>query len=282
MFTIGCHLSVSNGLTAAAKEALSLGGNTFQYFSRNPRGSKAKALDLADIENFIKICGENGIKSVVAHAPYTMNACSADAGLRDLAYNMMKEDVERLELIKGEGAPEMLYNFHPGSHVGQGMDVGIGMITETLNKILDGTQNCWILLESMSGKGSEVGSRFSELKQIIDGVENSEHLGVCLDSCHIYDGGYDIVGNLDGVLDEFDSIIGIEKLKAMHLNDSMNPFSSHKDRHQKIGEGSLGTEAISRIINHEKLKNLPFLLETPNENEGYKKEIALLKSLYKD
>lgn len=275
MLNIGCHLSASKGYTHMAKEAISIGGNTFQFFTRNPRGGKAKEVDPKDVESFLNISKENGFAKILAHAPYTINVCSADAGIRKFGKDTMKDDLEKLEFVPGN-----MYNFHPGSHVGQGTDEGIRLIIEALNEILWKEQSTTVLLETMAGKGSEVGRSFEELKRIIDGVELKEKLGVCLDTCHVYDAGYDIVNNLDKVLDEFDKVIGLDRLKAIHINDSKNPFESHKDRHEKIGEGSIGIEAFKRIINHPKLRDLPFYLETPNELDGYEKEIALLKSLY--
>lgn len=276
MFKIGCHLSASKGFLNMGKEAVSIGANTFQFFTRNPRGGKAKPIDKRDIEDFIAFATEHNFAKILAHAPYTLNACSADAGIREFAFNTMKDDIARMEHIPGN-----LYNFHPGSHVGQGIEKGIELISDMLNRILTPDITTTILLETMAGKGSEVGSRFQELREIIDRVELKDKMGVCLDTCHINDAGYDVVGNLDGVLEEFDKVIGIEKLCAIHINDSKNPFESHKDRHEKIGEGHIGTEAFERIINHPKLKDLPFLLETPNELDGYAEEIRLLKSLYK-
>lgn len=275
MLNIGCHLSASKGYTHMAKEAISIGGNTFQFFTRNPRGGKAKEVDPKDVESFLNISKENGFAKILAHAPYTINVCSADEGIRKFGKDTMKDDLEKLEFVPGN-----MYNFHPGSHVGQGTDEGIRLIIEALNEILWKEQSTTVLLETMAGKGSEVGRSFEELKRIIDGVELKEKLGVCLDTCHVYDAGYDIVNNLDKVLDEFDKAIGLDRLKAIHINDSKNPFESHKDRHEKIGEGSIGIEAFKRIINHPKLRDLPFYLETPNELDGYEKEIALLKSLY--
>lgn len=275
MLNIGCHLSASKGYTHMAKEAISIGGNTFQFFTRNPRGGKAKEVDPKDVESFLNISKENCFAKILAHAPYTINVCSADEGIRKFGKDTMKDDLEKLEFVPGN-----MYNFHPGSHVGQGTDEGIRLIIEALNEILWKEQSTTVLLETMAGKGSEVGRSFEELKRIIDGVELKEKLGVCLDTCHVYDAGYDIVNNLDKVLDEFDKAIGLDRLKAIHINDSKNPFESHKDRHEKIGEGSIGIEAFKRIINHPKLRDLPFYLETPNELDGYEKEIALLKSLY--
>ena len=275
MLNIGCHLSASKGYTHMAKEAISIGGNTFQFFTRNPRGGKAKEVDPKDVESFLNISKENGFAKILAHAPYTINVCSADEGIRKFGKDTMKDDLEKLEFVPGN-----MYNFHPGSHVGQGTDEGIRLIIEALNEILWKEQSTTVLLETMAGKGSEVGRSFEELKRIIDGVELKEKLGVCLDTCHVYDAGYDIVNNLDKVLDEFDKVIGLDRLKAIHINDSKNTFESHKDRHEKIGEGSIGIEAFKRIINHPKLRDLPFYLETPHQLDGYEKEIALLKSLY--
>lgn len=273
---IGCHLSASKGYTHMAKEAISIGANTFQFFTRNPRGGSVKALDENDINKFLEIAKENGIDVILAHSPYTLNGCSADEKIRNFALSVMKDDIARLEKTPGS-----LYNFHPGSHVGQGVDVGIQYICHMLNESLFEDMTTTVLLETMSGKGSEVGRSFEELKRIIDGVDLEEKMGVCLDTCHVYDAGYDIVNNLDGVLEEFDKVIGISRLKAIHINDSKNPFESHKDRHEKIGDGSIGIEAFERIINHKYLKDLPFYLETPNELDGYAKEIEILKQLRK-
>lgn len=275
MLNIGCHLSSSGGYENMAKQAIEIGANTFQFFTRNPRGSKAKDIDYEDVKAFIQTAENNNFAKILAHAPYTLNPCSADKSIRALAKEILKDDIKRLELT-----PNNMYNLHPGSHVGQGVSEGIKYIAEALNENLSKKQTTLILLETMSGKGSEIGAKFEEIKQIMDKIELKEKIGVCLDTCHIYDGGYDIVNDLEGVIKEFDSIIGIKNLKAIHLNDSMNPFNNHKDRHQKIGEGSLGIKTIKNVINHPKLKNLPFYLETPNEIEGYAKEIALLKSLY--
>lgn len=278
MFTIGCHLSASDGFLSMAQTTVAIGGNTFQYFSRNPRGSKARALDMDDIDRFNAFAEENGIYKILCHAPYTMNACSANPGLRDLAKEMMAEDLARLSYIPGA-----MYNFHPGSHTGQGTETGIDEIADVLNSVLSEDIKTPVLLETMAGKGSEVGGTFEELAMIIEKTDLSHKLGVCLDTCHINDGGYDIVNDLDGVLEEFDCVIGLEKLYAVHLNDSMNPLGAHKDRHQKIGDGTLGTDTVKSIINHKKLRDLPFFLETPNELDGYAKEISLLKSLrYED
>lgn len=275
MFKIGCHLSASKGYANMAKEINVLGGNTFQFFTRNPRGGSAKALDDRDIAEFHKLAAEYGIEVILAHAPYTLNACSADEAVRNFAKATMADD-----LIRMEATPGNMYNFHPGSHVSQGVEVGTEYIVSMLNEVLSENQSTTVLLETMAGKGSEIGRTFEELKTILGGVRLSSHMGVCLDTCHVYDAGYDIVRDLDGVLAEFDRIIGLDRLKAIHLNDDKNPFASHKDRHEKIGAGSIGIEAFERIINHPSLKNLPFYLETPNEPEGYAKEIALLQSLY--
>ena len=275
MLKIGCHLSSSKGYEHMGKEILSLGGNTFQFFTRNPRGGAAKTIDKEDVKAFSELAKNNGIDVILAHAPYTLNACSADESTRKFAKETMADDLARMECTPGN-----LYNFHPGSHVKQGVDVGIDYIAEMLNEVLKPEQTTKVLLETMAGKGSEIGRSFEELRTIIDRVELNSHLGVCLDTCHVYDAGYDIVNNLDGVLEEFDRIIGLDRLCAVHMNDSKNPFESHKDRHEKIGEGSIGFEAMVRIINHPKLRHLPFFLETPNEPEGYAKEIAMLKDAY--
>ncbi len=274
MFKIGCHLSASKGYANMAKEALKIGGNTFQYFTRNPRGGSVKELNMKDVEEYKKIANENGIEVILAHAPYTINVCSADEKIRKFGIETMKDDIKRLEVVGNS-----MYNFHPGSHVGQGSEEGIKLIIKALNEILTKEQKTTVLLETMAGKGSEVGRSFEEIKAIIDGAELKEKIGVCLDTCHVYDAGYDIVNDLDGVLNKFDKIIGLERLKAIHLNDDKNPFESHKDRHEKIGEGSIGIEAFRRIINDERLENLPFYLETPNELDGYEKEIKMLKEM---
>lgn len=275
MLNIGCHLSASKGYLNMGKEALSINANTFQFFSRNPRGSKAKELDLEDIEEYKKLAKENNFATILAHAPYILNPCSSNEQNRILAFELMQDDLKRLEYI-----PNQMYNFHPGSHTGQGVEVGIKQISEMLNNLLTEEQTTTVLLETMAGKGSEVGSKFEELKAIMDRVDLKEKMGVCLDTCHVNDAGYDIVNNLDGVLQEFDKVIGIKYLKAIHLNDSKNPLASHKDRHECIGEGNIGLEAFERIINHPQLRNLPFYLETPNELDGYKKEIEILRSIY--
>ena len=274
MFYIGCHLSCSKGFTAMERDAERIGATTFQFFTRNPRGSSVKALDLEDIREFLKRKEEKGLGTLVAHAPYTLNACSADEKVREFARNTMADDLARLEHTPGN-----VYNFHPGSHVKQGTETGIRLIAETLNAILKPEQSTIVLLETMAGKGSEVGSRFEELREILDRVELSEKMGVCLDTCHVWDGGYDIAGDLDGVLTEFDRIVGLSSLKAAHLNDSMNPLGARKDRHARIGEGHIGLDALVRVVNHPALRELPFCLETPNDLEGYKREIGLLRSL---
>lgn len=275
MLNIGCHLSASKGFLNMAKEAVSINANTFQFFTRNPRGFKAKELDLKDIEKYLEYIKDKNFAPIVAHAPYTLNACSADPKIRELAQLTMADDIQRMEYI-----PNNYYNFHPGSHVKQGVEVGITYIVEMLNNILQPNQTTKVLLETMAGKGSEIGRSFSELKEILDRVELNDKMGVCLDTCHIWDGGYNVVDNIDSVLDEFDKVIGLDKLCAIHLNDSKNPMSSHKDRHETIGNGHLGIEAIAKIINHPQLKGLPFELETPNDIQGYAKEIELLRSLY--
>ena len=275
MFYIGCHLSASDGFLAMGKTALSIGANTFQFFTRNPRGSKAKAIDPADVAAFLALSAENGFGTLVAHAPYTINPCSKDERTREFARMTLADDLKRMEHIPGN-----VYNFHPGSHTGQGIETGIGQIAETLNAILTPDIRTTVLLETMSGKGSEVGSRFEELREIIDRVELSDKLGVCLDTCHVSDAGYDIADDPDGVLTEFDRVIGLDRLRAVHVNDSLNPRSSHKDRHARIGEGCLGAEALGRVVRHPALQGLPFVLETPNELPGYAREIALLKELH--
>ena len=259
------------------KDALSIKANTFQFFTRNPRGSKAKAIDPQDAEALKELMKENSFAPILAHAPYTLNPCSSQDKTREFARITMADDLERMEHFPGN-----MYNFHPGSHTDQGVDTGIEEIISMLNGIIKKEHRTTILLETMAGKGSEVGGKFEELIRIIDGVDLKEKMGVCMDTCHVYDAGYDIVNNLDGVLDEFDKIVGIERLKAIHINDSMNPMGSHKDRHQKIGEGNIGLEAMTRIINHPKLRKLPYYLETPNELPGYAKEIDLLRSKYKE
>ena len=275
MLKIGCHLSTSKGFEAMGKDALSIGANTFQFFTRNPRGSKAKDIDPKDVEKLLNIMKEYKFARLLAHAPYTLNPSSNKEEVREFAKIVMIDDLKRMEYL-----PNNYYNFHPGSHVGQGVDIGTEFIIDLLNDILIPEHTTIVLLETMSGKGTEIGRRFEELKRILDGVKLSEKMGVCLDSCHIYDAGYDIVNDLDGVLDEFDSIIGLDKLYAIHLNDSKNPFESHKDRHETIGEGSIGIDTLAKVINHPRLRHLPFFLETPNELEGHAKEIRLLKDKY--
>ena len=277
MLKIGCHLSSSKGYLAMGKEAVKIGANTFQFFTRNPRGGKAKPLDLDDIAAYRAFAQEHGLFPILAHAPYTLNACAADDGLRTFARETMTDDLARLGNIPGS-----MYNFHPGSHVKQGAQVGIALIADHLNAILTPKLSTTVLLETMAGKGSEVGRNFQELQEILDRVELSEKMGVCLATCHVSDGGYDLVHDLEGVLEEFDKVIGLEKLKAIHLNDSMNPLGSHKDRHQRLGEGTLGLEALTRIINHPALRDLPFYLETPNDLAGYAGEIALMKAAYRN
>lgn len=273
---IGCHLSVSKGFEAMGKQAVEIGANTFQFFTRNPRGGKAKDIDENDVVKLKKIMKDNCFGPILAHAPYTLNPCSKDEKTREFALNTMIDDLQRMEYFPGN-----LYNFHPGSHVGQGVEKGIELIASQLNLVLNEDLHTTVLLETMAGKGSEIGSKFEELRAIIDNVNYNDKLGVCLDTCHIFDAGYDIVNNLDEVLDEFDRIIGIDRLKAVHLNDSMNTLGCHKDRHQKIGLGGIGLDAFEKIINHKYLRNLPFYLETPNELDGYAAEIKTLRALYK-
>lgn len=277
MLKIGYHVSSSGGFVSMAKQALDAKGNTFAFFTRNPRGGAAKTIDEGDVAAFHKIAAENGFYKLVAHSPYTLNPCSHDEHLREYARDTFADDLLRMEYV-----PNNYYNFHPGAHTGQGVDIGIEQISDMLNSVLKEEQTTTVLLETMAGKGSEVGSRFEELRAIIDKVELSSHVGVCLDTCHVWDGGYDIVNDLDGVLTHFDSVIGLDRLKAIHLNDSLNPLGAHKDRHAKIGEGHIGFEAICRVINHPALKELPFILETPNDEAGYAREIAMLKAAYKE
>lgn len=272
MITIGCHLSASGGYCHMLEDCLNIGANTFQFFTRNPRGGKAKEIDLADVEKFNDEWKKRGFGKIVAHAPYTVNMCSADGRTREFAFEAFADDLKRMEYTPGN-----YYNFHPGSHVGQGVEKGIELISETLNKTLFKEMTTTVLLETMAGKGSEVGRSFEELKAIIDRVELNEKLGVCLDTCHVFDGGYDIVNDLEGVLEEFDRVIGLQRLKAVHLNDSMNLLGSHKDRHAKLGEGNIGMEALLKVVNHEKLKDLPFELETPNDLDGYAREIEAVR-----
>ncbi len=277
MFWIGCHLSSAKGYFAMGRQAAEIGANVFQFFTRNPRGGSVKALDLADIEAFLAFSQEQGFGPLLAHAPYTMNLCAAKPELREFARQTIKEDLTRLELL-----PDVLFNFHPGSHVKQGSETGITLIADALNDILSEGGKTPVLLETMAGKGSEVGRTFEELRAIIDKTEQKERIGVCLDTCHVYDSGYDILQDLDDVLAEFDSVVGLERLRAIHLNDSKNPIASHKDRHEKIGDGTLGLEGLARVINHPKLRDLPFYLETPNELDGYAREIALLRGQRKE
>lgn len=269
---IGCHLSSAKGYLAMGREAVALGANTFQFFTRNPRGGRVKPIDEADITAYVAFAAENDIGPVVAHAPYTLNACSGDPDVRDFAFRAMSEDLARLERVPG-----CLYNFHPGCHVGQGVDVGIEQIAGLLNRVLRPEARVVVLLETMAGKGSEVGGRFEELRAILDRVTLSERMGVCLDTCHVHDAGYDIAGDLDGVLTAFDKAIGLDRLKAVHLNDSLHPLGARKDRHARLGEGKIGLEALLRVVRHPALRNLPFLLETPNDLDGYAKEIAMVK-----
>ena len=277
MLNIGCHLSASKGYLHMGEEAVSIGANTFAFFTRNPRGGSAKAIDPEDVKAFLEYAKAHDFATLVAHAPYTLNACSDKAQTREFALNTMRDDLMRMEYT-----PNQYYNFHPGSHVGQGVEVGIDLIVKQLNAVLTKDMTTTVLLETMAGKGSEIGRSFEELKTIIDGVELDEKLGVCLDTCHVYDAGYDIVNDLDGVLNEFDAVLGLDRLKAIHMNDSKNSFESHKDRHEKIGEGSLGFETMVKVINHPKLKGLPIILETPNELDGYAHEIEMLRKAYND
>ena len=275
MLYIGCHLSSSDGFLAMGKTALTLGANTFQFFTRNPRGSKAKAIDSADAAAFRALAAENGFGTIVAHAPYTINPCSKDQHTREFARMTMADDLQRMEYIPGN-----VYNFHPGSHTGQGVETGIAQIADTLNAILTPDIRTTVLLETMAGKGSEVGSRFEELREILGRVTLTDKMGVCLDTCHVSDAGYDIAGDIDGVLTAFDKVIGLRRLRAVHVNDSLNPVGARKDRHARIGEGYLGAEAFRRIVNHPALQGLPMVLETPNELPGYAEEIALLRRLH--
>ena len=272
---IGNHTSSSKGYTAMAKQMIANGGNTFAFFTRNPRGGKAKAIDEKDIRNFLELTESCHFGKIVAHAPYTLNACAAKENLRDFARETFVDDLQRMEYTPGN-----YYNFHPGSHVGQGAEVGIQKIAEILNDVLTEGQSTTVLLETMSGKGSEVGRNFEELRKIFDLVHLKNKIGVWLDTCHVWDGGYDIVNDLDGVLDAFDHIIGLDNLKAVHLNDSLNDLGSHKDRHARIGEGKIGLDALIRVICHPKLKEIPYILETPNDDEGWTKEISLLREAY--
>lgn len=275
MLTVGCHLSSSKGYLSMGKDAVKINANTFQFFTRNPRGGNAKAIVPSDVEAYLAFAAEHNITRILAHAPYTLNACSADEHLREFARATMADDLARMEYTPGN-----CYNFHPGSHVKQGVEIGITYISDMLNAILKPEQTTTVLLETMAGKGSEIGRSFEELREILDRVTLSDHMGICLDTCHVWDGGYDIVNHLDEVLTEFDRIIGLSRLKAIHLNDSLNPLGAHKDRHARIGEGYIGKEALLRIINHPALRKLPFYLETPNELDGYAAEIALLRENY--
>lgn len=272
MLYIGNHTTSSKGYENMARQMIANGGNTFAFFTRNPRGGKAKEINEKDIEKFLALAGEHHFGRIVAHAPYTLNACAAKENLRKFARETMADDLKRMEYTPGN-----YYNFHPGSHVGQGAETGIRKIAQILNAVLTDGQSTTVLLETMSGKGSEVGRNFEEIRAILDLVDKKDKMGVCLDTCHVWDGGYDIVNDLDGVLEEFDRIIGLEKLKAVHLNDSMNEMGSHKDRHAKIGEGHIGLEALVRVISHPALQGIPFILETPNDDEGWTKEIRLLR-----
>ena len=275
MFYIGSHISSSKGYAAMGRQAIRLGASTFAFFTRNPRGGKAKEIKEEDVQKYLEIASEQKFGPIVAHAPYTLNACAAKEDLRVFARETMADDLQRMEYIPGN-----YYNFHPGSHVGQGADIGIEKIAEILNDVLRPEQTTTVLLETMAGKGSEVGRSFEELRAILDRIKLQEKMGVCLDTCHVWDAGYDIVSNLDGVLQEFDRVIGLERLKAVHINDSMNPLGAHKDRHEKIGQGNIGLEAFVRIINHPALCHLPFVLETPNDDDGWRQEIAMLRAAY--
>ena len=277
MLYIGNHTSSSKGYAAMGRQIVKNGGNTFAFFTRNPRGGNAKVIDPADVAKFQEIAREHEFGKIVAHAPYTLNACAAKENLRDFARNTFLDDLKRMEATPGN-----YYNFHPGSHVGQGIEVGIQKIAEVLNAVLTEEQTTTVLLETMAGKGSEVGSHFQELRAIMDLVEKRDKLGICLDTCHVWDGGYDIVNDLDGVLTEFDRSIGLDHLKAIHLNDSLNPLGSHKDRHARIGEGQIGLDALVRVIRHPALDGKPFILETPNDDEGWTREIALLRERYSE
>ena len=273
MPTFGCHLSSSAGFLAMGNTALALGADTFQFFTRNPRGGRAKALDPEDAAALAALMRAHCFGPVIAHAPYTINPCSAEPRTREFARETMADDLLRLEVLPGN-----YYNFHPGSHVGQGTEAGIALIAETLNAILTPDGRTTVLLETMAGKGTEIGGRFEELREILDRVDAGARMGICLDTCHVYDAGYDIAGDLDGVLTEFDRVIGLSRLRALHLNDSKNPFGSHKDRHEKLGQGSLGAEAFRRIVRHPALHGLPMVLETPNDLPGYAAEIAFLRA----
>ena len=277
MLHIGCHLSCSNGYLAMGEQAVSLGADTFQFFTRNPRGGAVKPFDAQDAQALVDFLAEHRFAPVLAHAPYTLNACAADEKIRSFAVRTMREDLERLAHIPGA-----MLNFHPGSHVKQGAEVGIVLIAKMLDEVYTPELPTAVLLETMAGKGSEVGRSFGELRAIMDAAKVGDRLGVCLDTCHVYDAGYDIVGDLEGVLEEFDREIGLDRLRAIHINDSKNPMESHKDRHERIGEGSIGLDAMTRIINHPALRHLPFYLETPNELPGYAQDIALLRGRYQE
>lgn len=271
---VGCHLSISKGYKHMATEALSLGANTFAFFTRNPRGGNARELDIDDMNALMDMVHEHEFGPLVAHAPYTYNLCSKNVKVRDFALQAMKEDLERMELMGGN-----YYNFHPGSHTGQGSDKGIELISSGLNYVMKPNMNTWVLLETMAGKGTEVGRSFEEIASIINSVDNNDHLGVCLDTCHVSDAGYDISSNLDEVLDAFDDIIGLDRLKALHLNDSKNPVGAHKDRHEKIGQGYLGIDTFEAVVSNPRINHLPMIIETPNDLDGYKEEIKLLRQL---
>lgn len=271
---IGCHLTISKGFAAMGQEAVRLGGNTAQFFTRNPRGGKAKDIDPADIAGLRDIMEEHRFGPLIAHAPYTINPCAAKPETLEFARITMADDLRRLDFLPGT-----LYNFHPGSHVGQGAEAAVEKIAETLNLVLYPEMQTTVLLETMAGKGTEMGSSFQELRAILDRVALSDRVGVCLDTCHVSDAGYDIIGDLDGVLEEFDRVIGLDRLRALHLNDSMNPPGSHKDRHERLGKGFLGMDTFRHIMTHPLLRNLPKVLETPNDTHGYAEEIALLHTM---
>lgn len=277
MLYIGNHTTSSKGYAAMGRQMVKNGGNTFAFFTRNPRGGNAKEIDPEDVKKYLEIAREQHFGKIVAHAPYTLNACAAKENLRVFARETMADDLRRMEATPGN-----YYNFHPGSHVGQGMETGIEKIAEILNDVLTDEQTTTVLLETMAGKGSEVGGKFEEIQAIMDLVEKKDKIGVCLDTCHVWDGGYDIVNDLDGVLEEFDRCIGLSNLKAIHLNDSQNGLGSHKDRHAKIGEGQIGLDALVRVVRHPALEGRPFILETPNDDEGWAREIALLRKMYEE
>lgn len=275
MITIGCHLSAAKGYAAMARDAASIGANTFQFFTRNPRGGKAKALDPRDLEAYRAAAAEAGITRILAHAPYTLNPASSKPETVAFALQTLADDLARMD----EATPNQLYNMHPGCHVGQGTEAGIALVADALNQVLRPELTTTLLLETMAGKGSEIGGNFEELAAIINRVELSDHVGVCLDTCHVWDGGYDVADNLDGVLEEFDRVVGLNRLKAIHVNDSLNPLGARKDRHARIGEGHIGTEALCRVVSHPVLRHLPFYLETPQDSlQGYAAEIALLRA----